>query len=358
MSPSVLIIGYTTRHVAKSAECAGYEVYAVDHFCDQDLLWCTKDAIAFDELDNVPFIVEEMLSRHEIDCVVTTSGAELLDLPNRLGTDPEVAARFMDKGKTQEFFESLGVLVPQKLSDGEYPAMMKTLSGAGGWRNAVVCNDAERTRWEEFVDHEPFMMQEFIAGVSASVSCVGTGNSAKAIAANEQILRGGNAEAYAFSGSVTPCTHPMTERMMDIAEEIVAASGCVGSVGVDFVLTDNALYAIEINPRFQGTVDTVEASCGANLFQMHTDACYGILPSVMPKHRQFCVRKILLAPKHLVLNIDMRKFAGTIADIPHPETVFEKGDIMFSVFGWGKSREEAFISLDKHITNTIQYIDI
>ncbi|HJK03642.1 MAG TPA: ATP-dependent carboligase, partial [Methanocorpusculum sp.] len=119
MSPSVLVAGYTTRHVAKSAAQQGYDVYAVDHFCDQDLLWCTKDAIAFDELDELPFAIEEMLGRYDIDYVITTSGAELLDVPNRMGTDPTVAARFMDKGKTQEFFESLGVPVPRRLSDGE-----------------------------------------------------------------------------------------------------------------------------------------------------------------------------------------------------------------------------------------------
>jgi predicted ATP-grasp superfamily ATP-dependent carboligase len=236
--------------------------------------------------------------------------------------------------------------------------MMKTLSGSGGWRNAVVHNDVERICWEEFVKHEPFMMQEVITGISASVSCVGTGSSAKAIAANEQILRGGEAGVYAFSGSVTPCTHPMTKQMMEIAEEIVAASRCVGSVGVDFVLTDNALYAIEVNPRFQGTVETVEASCGTNLFRLHTAACHGVLPDTAPKPRQFCVRKILVAPKHMTLNADMRNLAGTIADIPHPKTVFEEGDVMFSVFGLGKSREEAFVSLDKNITNAIQYIDI
>ncbi|MCQ2355570.1 MAG: ATP-grasp domain-containing protein [Methanocorpusculum sp.] len=356
MSPSVLVAGYTTRHVAKSAARAGYDVYAVDHFCDQDLLWCTKDVMAFDELDELPFALEEMLARHQIDCVVTTSGAELLEVPKRLGTAPEVAARFMDKGKTQEFFESLGVPVPRKLSDGEYPAMMKTLSGAGGWRNAVVRNDAERACWEEFAEHEPFLMQEVIAGVPASVSCVGTGTAAKAVAANEQILRGGDSCAYAFSGSVTPCTHPMTRRMMAVAEKIVAASGCVGSVGVDFVLTDTEAYAIEVNPRFQGTVETVEGATGVNLFRLHADACRGILPDAVPELGQFCVRKILVAPEPLVMRADMRDLAGTITDIPHPGTVFEEGEVMFSVLGCGPSRDEAFVSLDKHITGVVQYI--
>ena len=356
MSPSVLVAGYTTRHVAKSAAQQGYDVYAVDHFCDQDLLWCTKDAIAFDELDELPFAIEEMLGRYEIDYVITTSGAELLDVPNRMGTDPTVAARFMDKGKTQEFFESLGVPVPRRLSDGEYPAMMKTLSGAGGWRNAVVCNDEERACWEEFVEHEPFMMQEVISGIPASVSCVGTGSSAKAIVANEQILRGGESCAYAFSGSVTPCVHPMAKRMMDTAEKIVAASGCVGSVGVDFVLTETEAYAIEVNPRFQGTVETVEAATGLSLFKLHMDACQGILPEIVPQPRQFCVRKILAAPEPLALNADMRTLAGTITDIPHPGTMFEEGEVMFSVLGCGASRAEAFTSLDKHITDAVQHI--
>lgn len=358
MSPSVLVAGYTTRHVAKSAARAGYDVYAVDHFCDQDLLWCTKDVMAFNELDELPFALEEMLARHQIDCVVTTSGAELLEVPNRLGTAPEVAARFMDKGKTQEFFESLGVPAPRKLSDGEYPAMMKTLSGAGGWRNAVVRNDAERACWEEFAEHEPFLMQEVIAGVSASVSCVGTGTAAKAVAANEQILRGGDSCAYAFSGSVTPCTHPMTRRMMAVAEKIVAASGCVGSVGVDFVLTDTEAYAIEVNPRFQGTVETVEGATEVNLFQLHADACRGRLPDAVPEPGQFCVRKILAAPEPLVMRADMRDLAGTITDIPRPGTVFEEGEVMFSVLGCGPSRDEAFVSLDKHITGAVQHIKI
>ncbi|HJK01726.1 MAG TPA: ATP-grasp domain-containing protein [Methanocorpusculum sp.] len=356
MTPSLLIAGYTTRHVAKSAARAGYDVYAVDHFCDQDLLWCTKNVMKFGDLDDLPLAIEKMQEQHQIDFVVTTSGAELLNVPNRMGTSPKTAEKFLDKRKTQEFFESLSVPVPRKLSDGEYPAMMKTLSGAGGWRNAIVKNDIERKCWEKFVDHEPFIMQEIITGVSASVSCVGTGRSAKAIATNEQILRGGDRYAFAFSGSITPCTHPMCQRMITIAEKIVAESGCIGSIGVDFVLTDTEAYAIEVNPRFQGTVETVEKATGINLFQLHVDACHGILPATMPKPKQFCVRKILVAPEYLVMHADMRNFARFITDIPHPGTIFEEGTVIFSVYGCGKSRSEAFTSLDKHITNAIQHI--
>jgi len=352
----VLVAGYTTRHVAASAARAGYEVYAVDHFCDQDLIWCTKDHLAFDEVDELPFAISDMLEKYYIDYVVTTSCAELLYVKNRLGTPDSIAERFMDKGKTQEFFEKIGVPVPRLLGPGEYPAMMKTLSGAGGWRNAVVHSDAEHQAWEEFVDYLPSMAQQPIKGQPASVSCLGTGHSAMALCANEQILRGGNECAFAFSGSLTPCRHPLADHMMDLAEKIVAASGCVGSVGVDFVLTDDEVYAIEINPRFQGTVETVETALGINLFSLHVDACRGILPEHRPEPKCFAVRKILAAPGELTIREEMSSLKEEITDIPHPGTSFEKGEVMFSVTGSGITRGEAFASLDKHIKDALLLI--
>ena len=107
MSKSVLVAGFTTRHVAVSAAKAGYDVYAVDHFCDADLTAVVKDHLAFDELDELPFAIEEMMQRYNPDFVVTTSGAELLEVPKRLGTTPDAAKRFMDKGETQKFFEEI-----------------------------------------------------------------------------------------------------------------------------------------------------------------------------------------------------------------------------------------------------------
>jgi len=118
MNKTLLVVGYTTRHVAASAAAAGYTVYAVDHFCDQDLLSCTADCLAFDELDELPFAAEQMIEKYHPDYVVTTSGAELLEFDHRLGTPVSVARTFMDKEKTQEFFERIGVPVPKVVQKG------------------------------------------------------------------------------------------------------------------------------------------------------------------------------------------------------------------------------------------------
>ena len=102
MSKSVLVVGYTTRHVAASAAAAGYTVYAADHFCDQDLLPCTADHMAFDELEELPFAADELIQKYHPDYVVTTSGAELLVLDGGLS---DFCRDYLDVGVVKGEFE-------------------------------------------------------------------------------------------------------------------------------------------------------------------------------------------------------------------------------------------------------------
>ncbi|HZK30271.1 MAG TPA: ATP-grasp domain-containing protein [Methanoregula sp.] len=357
MKGRVLVVGFSTRHVVQSAARAGYEVCAVDHFCDQDLCWITKDRERFADLADLPAAIERICRRHTFDFLVVTSGAEDLSPPVSLcGTPKEKIGRFLDKLETQYFFEQLNVPVPKLLPDGKYPAMVKPRRGAGGWRNSIVCDKKGLTEWEDLYPATPFIRQEIIEGVPASVCCITDGSHARAIAVNEQFLRGNEGSAFGFSGSVTPLDHPLSPVMIMLAEQIAASSGCSGTIGIDFVLGKDSPYAIEVNPRFQGTVDTVEMACACNLFRYHVDACRGILPPVAPTPNQVAVRSILFADRNITIKCDLKHLASRIADIPWPGTFFEEGQALVSVFGWGKTREDAFSLLDKHISTVRQYI--
>lgn len=357
VTKTVLVAGFATRHVARSARRAGYRVCAVDHFCDLDLGWNVSDYEGFLELTDLPVAIEKILSRNSIDHLVLTSGAESAIYPHipRAGTSPEVLQPFLDKSATQSFFSRLAVPHPGIAEEGRYPVMIKPVCGAGGWRNAIVRTEEEKEAWIADFDL-PYICQQFVRGLPASVSCVSDGRRAVALAANEQILRGSGDSAFGFAGSITPCDHPLAGEMMAIAEQIVAASGCVGSVGVDFVLSDEAV-AIEVNPRFQATLDTVEGSTGVNLFSLHMDACSGRLPLERPQPTRYSARRILFAGKDCVVRSRLDRFAAIAADIPHPGTEFAKGDAMISVFGYGSSRDDALLMLDNHISIIRQYLE-
>jgi hypothetical protein len=352
----VLIAGFTTRHVACSAHAAGYLVCTVDHFCDRDLSRYADDCLSFDDLDLLPIAIEQMSTRHGCDIFVPTSGAEMLpvEIP-RYGPTPEIAATFLDKSRTLRFFLETGVPVPATLSEQTYPAMVKPRSGSGGWRNAVLHNDDEWRKWKEDLADPPALWQEVVQGIPASICCVTDGTRARAVGVNEQLLRGGEEAAYGFSGSVTPFVHPRADEMARLAEKIAAASGCIGTIGVDFVVGENP-YVIEVNPRFQGTVDTVEMATGINLFSLHVDACEGRIPEKMPEPRQFAARKILFARDDFLVGQDISMFPF-VADVPWTGSVVEKGGAIVSVYGWGQSRRDAILMLDKHISTVQQYIE-
>jgi len=352
----VLVAGFATRHVVSSAKRAGYEVYAVDHFCDQDLCRDARVHRRFDELDEIPDLVEEISAGRSIDWFVATSGAEGMTVPfRRAGTPPEVSARFLDKYEIQRFFEENAIPVPACRA-GAYPAMVKPRRGAGGWRNRVASSEGDLRAWEEEWPDVPYLVQECVTGTPASVSCIADGRRAVAVAVNEQILRGGEGDrAYGFSGSITPFNHPLSARMAVIAERAVALSGCVGSVGVDFVAGDDA-WAIEINPRFQGTLDTVEAATGQSIFGLHVDACTGVLPAARPRAGQVCARAILFADRDLTVHADLSRLSDVCADIPWPGTEIEEGGAVVSVYGQGPDRAAACAMLDRIITRVRTYI--
>ena len=133
----------------------------------------------------------------------------------------------------------------------------------------------------------------------------------------------------------------MADEMMETAEMVVAASGCTGIVGVDFMVSDSSISVIEINPRFVATLDTIERSTGLNLVQLHMDACQGRVPERNGKPKQICIRRILFADSDIRVNTDLSPIINSVADIPVMPASFEEGDAVISVYGEGKDIRSA-----------------
>lgn len=355
MRKKVLVAGFATRHVVQSACGAGYDVYAVDHFCDQDLSLYARETLRFEDLDDLFPAVEEMCGHHTPDIIVATSGAEVMPGRDLCGTPPERVNQFLDKLMTHQFFADLGITSPLLLPAGTYPVMLKPRIGSGGWRNKVVETADARKAWVDQFGDIPSISEEVVEGIPCSVCCIADGLASVAVATNRQILRGTSEATYGFSGSVTPFRNTEYEYLVSAAERIAGASGCLGTIGIDFV-SGKDLYAIEVNPRFQATLDTVEMATGINLFSAHIMACQGRLPDKRPSCRQVASRRILFADQDMVVRSSLLRLIPIVADIPWPGTCFEEGQAVISVYGWGASEEAAQVLLDKHIRTVRQYM--
>lgn len=370
----ILVAGFAIRHIACSAARAGYIVIAADAFCDLDLRNCASEAFLLGQERAVQSI-QALVEKASPDAVVLGPGLEEAEVQgvSVLNNPPERAALVSDKLWLARWLEERGYpfIKTQPFADADrisasgidFPAVIKPRKGAGGVGCRLVGSRAELSRIS-FGLEEELIIQEWVEGRPASVSVISDGHEARAVATNEQIIGASwaGAEDFRYSGNITPL-EPDYPGIADMAEEVVAELRLVGSNGVDFLLTDKGPVVVEVNPRFQGSLDTVELSTGLNIFKAHMDAFEGNLPKrPMPVPRRVAGRIIFYAPKDLRIwpeplmegysygladSLAFDSAYGStcgstygLTDIPRPGSTIKKGDPVASILATGKSRAD------------------
>lgn len=336
----ILVIGINIRHIAGSASRAGHDVIAIDSYCDRDLpLWAKETARLPRDgwVQRLPVFVE----RFRPDAVVFGPGLEeaTIQAVPVLNNPREKTSQVSDKLWFARWLEEKGFpfirteTSPEGLS---YPFLVKPRRGAGG----VGCRAVESA--EELSWQEGLIAQELVSGLSASVSVIGNGREARAIAENEQLigLAWAGADGFRYTGNITPL--PLSQRgvdeMAEMAEEIIAGLGLVGSNGVDFLLTDRGPVPVEVNSRFQGSLDTVEMASGINVFDAHLRSFSGELPQHPPRPRLTAGRVLLYARHDLTVRTDLMRC--WTADVPEMGSRILAGEPILSVTARGSDRDE------------------
>lgn len=359
---TVLVMGVNTRPVVKSARALGLRVVAVDRFRDLDLC-----SLADHVLPPPPSLPGErldwrglclrVLEEYEVDAALCTSGMEhrpelLRELERRgllVGNGWERVRR-----ARRELFRTasrLGIPFPPTEEAGSpeeaeekgeelgYPVVLKPPSGGGG-RGIVLVRSGEEVERGFEVASRPsgrVLVQKYIQGrnVSASLLC-GRGE-AVCLTVNEQLIGEPFAPGpFSYCGGVVPLVG--AEKVREYAEALCSELGLAGSNGVDFVLSGGEPWVVEVNPRFQGTLEQVEGVLGINLVEEHLRWCggggerYGVA-------RGFSVKLILYAGEETTAP-DLRGFPGVV-DLPWRGQRIGRGEPVCSVLEFAPSREEA-----------------
>ena len=370
---NLLVIGVDNISLAASVKRAGYQVFAVDHFGDQDLKRVCRECLSvirqrggescgYLSRDFSPEILlqltKALLKRYDIDAVLLSSGLddsseilfELNELIPILGNHPSIIEKIRDK---TEFFHQLSRLaIPhpetavvedleearRKSKDIGYPVIVKPSRGFGGAgvRKAEDFQELRLVFKEASLVDKDVLVQEYITGTHASASVISSVEGAVTLTLNEQLIgmkKLGQKEPFGYSGNVVPLSAPriVLEECKNVVERVVQRFGLVGSNGVDLVVSEEGVpYVIEVNPRFQGTLECVERVLGINIVEAHVKACaQGSLPTIPKKTTVFCARFILYAPQRLVApKLDT---FGEVRDIPLPGVILEEGEPLCSL---------------------------
>jgi hypothetical protein len=376
---NILVIGYNNRNIICSARRAGYNVCSIDAFRHLDLQECAY-ASALLERRAEPKLIELDVSRIkaqmvafglEFDAIVPGSWTEMFDHScfscTVLASSPENKQKASNKKYLSKRLEALGISHPNCYSPDEidaiqYPVIVKPVFGTSGLFNRIardkqellsvlenLCSLYDRRLNLEFMA-DTVVIQDFLEGIPSSVSLLSTTKEALSVAINEQLIGISwlSRLPFAYCGNITPFKTDQAEEMEALAEELVLDFKLLGSNGVDFLVTEIGPVVLEINPRFQGSFDTVEKAMNINLFEAHIGCFRGELPS-KPKANCFAARGIIYSDRELF--IDRQLFDVILrekgADIPPQGTNVWPDWVLTSLFSCASTREDAILSLER-----------
>ena len=337
----ILVIGINIRHIASSAARAGHEVVAVDGFCDLDLQDFAPETALLPR-EGAEDLLPAYIQRFHPEAVVLGPGLEEARAKGVrvLNNPPQKTAFVSDKLWLARWLEKKGfpfIRTKSTPDDLQYPILVKPRKGAGGVGCRLV-KSAMELDWEEGL-----IAQDLVLGRSASVSVIGNGRGAQAIAVNEQLIGApwAGAKGFRYTGNITPLMPPDLG-IAELAEDIITELGLLGSNGVDFLLTERGPVVVEVNSRFQGSLDSVEMATGLNVFAAHLEAFAGRLPD-RPDPRLTAGRAIIFAPRNLKIEEDLRR--DWTADVPCPGSRINRDDPVLSILAKGSDRDGVLAQL-------------
>lgn len=207
------------------------------------------------------------------------------------------------------------------------PVIIRPTKGGGGHgiHLAKNLNEVEKI-FQLLSNQRKIMIQEYVKGKDASCALLSSGKSALAVSVNEQLIGIPElgAKDFIYCGNIVPLTaeKQICDKIKSCSEALCELLNLKGSNGIDFVIHKDEPYLMEINPRFQGTLECVEMVSGLNMVETHIKACNGILPKEIHTNKGYAVKNILYA-KHDFIMPEIT--IPEVFDITKPRTFVKKG---------------------------------
>ena len=367
-SPQLLILGVSTRAAVCSALRGGYLPLAADCFRDEDLAAacdCRRiegypgdlehAAAAFPKcpwmytggLENHPQLVDRIADRRNL---LGNSGRVLCDVRNPLR---------LAEALRQAGLPSLEVSpVPPDAGRGIW--LRKPRKSGGGQRiefNADLPLPLDKPG--------TFYYQQYVSGTPCSAIFVAAHGKSVWCGATRQLIgtQWTGARGFEYAGSVGPLDVTAHERMQweAIGDCLARRFALSGLFGVDAVMTEEAIWVVEVNPRYTASVEVVEVACDTALLPLHVRACQsGEVPPAGPVFPQRRVGKaIIYARKPGRVPAGFDAFVGHlnadpsrpgVADIPAVGNEFRLGEPLVTVLAYAESLDAAERSLRQNVT--------
>ena len=291
---------YATVHAVMAIKDAGYEAIIVNNNPET----VSTDFTISDKLYFEPLTEEDVMAiiNHEnpIGVVVQFGGQTAINLAAKLekhgvkilGTALEEIDNAEDRDKFEELLHKLDIPQPlgktafdvetavKNAEEIGYPVLVRPSYVLGGRAMEIVENEEDlrsymRTAVKASPDH-PVLVDSYIVGQECEVDAISDGQNVLIPGIMEHIERAG-----VHSGDSMAVYPPQTlsqkvqETIADYTKRLAIGLNCLGMMNIQFVIKDEKVYVIEVNPRASRTVPFLSKVTNIPMAQVATKLILG-----------------------------------------------------------------------------------
>ncbi|EMF0148954.1 carbamoyl-phosphate synthase large subunit [Enterococcus hirae] len=291
---------YATVHSVKAIQQAGYEAIIMNSNPET----VSTDFSISDKLYFEPLTFEDVMNVIELEqpigVIVQFGGQTAINLAEPLvqagvkilGTTIED----LDRAENRDLFEQAlrSLEVPQPLGDTAtskeeavgiaskigYPILVRPSYVLGGRAMEIVENQQDL---EDYMEHavkaspeHPVLIDRYLLGSECEVDAICDGETVLIPGIMEHIERAG-----VHSGDSMAVYPPQAlsaeikQTIEDYTIRLARGLNCIGMMNIQFVIHDNQVYVIEVNPRASRTVPFLSKVTGIPMAQIATKAILG-----------------------------------------------------------------------------------
>ncbi|ANK59504.1 carbamoyl-phosphate synthase large subunit [Loigolactobacillus backii] len=311
--PSVLVLGagpirigqgvefdYATVHSVKAIQKAGYEAIIMNNNPET----VSTDFSVSDKLYFEPLTIEDVMNVIDLEkpvgVIVQFGGQTAINLAEPLakagvkilGTTVTDLNRAEDREAFDQIIQQLKIPQPTGATATTkeeavtiakrigYPVLIRPSYVLGGRAMEIVENQTELETYIRDavkVSHEhPVLIDRYLVGKECEVDVISDGEHVLLPGIMEHIERAG-----VHSGDSIAVYPPQTfsenviQQIVHHAEQLAVALNCIGIMNIQFIVQDEIVYVLEVNPRASRTVPFLSKVTGISMAQVATQVILG-----------------------------------------------------------------------------------
>ena len=291
---------YATVHSIFALQELGYEAIIINNNPET----VSTDFSISDKLYFEPLTIEDVMNIVELEqpvgVIVQMGGQTAINLAaglkqrgvNILGTDLEFIDEAEDRDKFENLLDELKLLKPEGKAVKNlkeviptanaigYPVLVRPSYVIGGSRMEIIHNEEELlsyiTKIKDINDDHPILVDKYITGVEVDVDGISDGETVVIPGIMEHIERAG-----VHSGDSIAVYPPQTispqakKKLLDATVKIAQRLKVKGLINIQFIIQEDAIYVIEVNPRASRTVPFLSKITGFSMAKIATQCMLG-----------------------------------------------------------------------------------